>query len=48
MGIHEVVTQEGFDNTHNIMTYKVFYNNRNMHVTKMSFTCVVFAKVLYT
>lgn len=48
MGIHKVVMQEGFDNTHNITTYKVFYNNRNKHVMKMSFSCIVFAKDLYT
>jgi len=48
MGIHKVVTKEGFDNTHSIMTYEIFYNNRNKHVMKMSFTCVLFAKVLYT
>ena len=47
MGIHKV-TQEGFDNTHNNMTYKVFYNNRNKHVTKISFRYIVFAKVLCT
>jgi hypothetical protein len=48
MGIYKVVRQEGFDNTHSATTYKVFYNNRNKHVMKMSFTCVLFAKVLYT